>query len=169
MNLRPDTFETFEKDEYIAHLESLLASKTSECDAAQRKIMALKREEKRSEKAFDSAVDTINLQTARILVLEALLNTPELENFSKGVVTEAQHQRARWGATHDAGKTDLDWFWLIGYLSQKVVHAQSQGDRDKALHHCISTAAAMANWHSAISGAHTDMRPGLSEEVTKDV
>lgn len=107
---------------------------------------------------------------ARCLALEAeyarltaLLNTPELHDFARGVVLEAQHQRERWGSDHDAGKGPLDWFWLIGYLAQKSAHAAIAGDREKALHHTISTAAALANWHAALSGADTTMRPGIAE------
>jgi hypothetical protein len=54
--------------------------------------------------------------------LRALLNTPELLDFAKAVQLEAAHQRARWGSDHDAGKTDADWFWLIGYLAGKALH-----------------------------------------------
>jgi hypothetical protein len=94
--------------------------------------------------------------------LHALLNTPELADFAKAVVREAAHQRERWGAKHDAGKTPWDWFWLIGYLAQKAGDAAIRGDNAKALHHTISTAAALANWHARILGAHTAMRPGIA-------
>lgn len=93
--------------------------------------------------------------------LRALLNTPEVDDFAKGVVSEAQHQRERWGADHDAGKAPLDWFWLIGYLAQKAASAHISGDTEKAKHHTISTAAALANWHAAISGVSNSMRPGI--------
>jgi hypothetical protein len=94
--------------------------------------------------------------------LRAKLNTPELHDFAAGVVSEAQHQRHRWGVEHDGGgKAPQDWFWLIGYLAGKALAAHIAGNDDKALHHTISTAAALANWHSAISGANTDMRPGI--------
>lgn len=82
--------------------------------------------------------------------LKRLLNTPEFLNFGKGVILEAAHQVKRWGPAHDRNKGPLDWFWLIGYLAQKVVVAQQAGDRNKALHHTISTAAVCANWHAAI-------------------
>ena len=98
---------------------------------------------------------------ARVGELEAQLNTPEVEDFAKATVSEAQHQRARWGSSHDAGKQPLDWFWLIGYLAQKAATAHMAGDAFKAKHHTISTAAALANWHAAITGQHTDMRPGI--------
>jgi hypothetical protein len=54
--------------------------------------------------------------------LEAQINTPEIADFVKAVQLEAAHQRARWGSDHDAGKTDADWFWLIGYLAGKAMH-----------------------------------------------
>jgi len=90
-----------------------------------------------------------------------IINTPELRDFATGAVLEAFHQRERWGSEHDAGKTPADWFWLVGYLAGKALHAQTSGNTDKALHHTISTAAALANWHAAITGEHTAMRPGI--------
>lgn len=98
---------------------------------------------------------------ARAAELEALINSPELHDFSKGVVLEAAHQRERWGTEHDGGKSAADWFWLIGYLAQKAMMSQLAGDTDKALHHAITTAAAMANWHAAMLGK-TNMRPGIA-------
>jgi hypothetical protein len=93
--------------------------------------------------------------------LSRLLNTPEVENFAKGVELEAAHQRARWGAKHDEGKSPFDWFWLVGYLAQKAASSAVAGDAEKAKHHTISTAAALANWHLALSGADNSMRPGI--------
>lgn len=95
--------------------------------------------------------------------LRGLLNAPELHDFSKAVVLEAAHQRERWPADGDAGKAPEDWFWLIGWLAGKAVRAAHDGDRDKALHHTISSAAALANWHAALLGAHNDMRPGTAD------
>lgn len=46
-------------------------------------------------------------------------------------------------------------------LGGKALAAAKAGDRDKALHHTISSAAALANWHAALSGASTTMRPGV--------
>ncbi|HYD87130.1 MAG TPA: hypothetical protein VEA80_06635 [Vitreimonas sp.] len=95
----------------------------------------------------------------------AKLNAPELRDFSRAVVLEAAHQRARWGSAHDAGKTPADWFWLIGYLAGKALHAADAGNSEKALHHTISSAAALANWHAAILGADNSMRPGIAEDA----
>lgn len=94
--------------------------------------------------------------------LRGLINSPELEDFGRGVQLEAAHQVERHGAAHDEGKGPLDWFWLIGFLAQKAAFAAIAGDMDKARHHCISTAAALANWHRALSGRPTAMRPGIA-------
>lgn len=93
--------------------------------------------------------------------LSALINTPETADFLKGVQLEAAHQRERWPAEHDAGKSPFDWFWLIGFLAQKAAAANVAGDAEKAKHHTISTAAALANWHLAIAGVDSTMRPGI--------
>jgi hypothetical protein len=108
--------------------------------------------------------DRVEELTAEIVRLSALLNTPEVEDFAKGAVLEAAHQRERWGASHDAGKTPFDWFWLVGYLAQKAATSAVAGDTEKARHHTISTAAALANWHLALTGKDTAMRPGIGPE-----
>ena len=93
--------------------------------------------------------------------LNAIINTPHAYDFIKAVSIEAEHQRQRWGASWDAGKTSADWFWLVGYLAGDVLHSHIAGNVEKAEHHIITTAAACANWHRAIFGK-TDMRPGTS-------
>lgn len=74
-------------------------------------------------------------------------DTPEIRDFVTAVIREADHQWARWGEEHDARKSPADWFWTIGYLGSKALHAFVLGDRAKGLHHIITTAAALANWH----------------------
>lgn len=96
--------------------------------------------------------------------LQALLNTPEVDEFDKAVPLEAAHQVQRWGARHDAGKTPADWFWLVGYLAGKAVAAHIGGNTEKAKHHCVSTAAALRNWHAHVRTGESAMRPGIGEE-----
>lgn len=96
----------------------------------------------------------------RLAELETLLNTPEIHDFAKAVTLEAAHQRKRWGLDHDEGKTDADWFWLIGYLAGKALH-NPDGDTEKKMHRIITIAAAACNWHAAVSGQSTSMRPGI--------
>ena len=40
-----------------------------------------------------------------------------------------------------------DWFWTLSYLAGKALRAHIDGDRNKALHHTISSAALLLNWH----------------------
>lgn len=81
--------------------------------------------------------------------LSKKLNTPELHNFANAIVLEAAHQRARWPATHDQNKTPEDWFWTLGHLASKATQAARYGDREKYLHHIVTTAALLNNWHAA--------------------
>jgi hypothetical protein len=92
---------------------------------------------------------------AEVERLRGELNTPEVNDFLEGVRREAAHQRARWSSAHDAGKTDADWFWLVGYLVGKALNKS-----EKRLHHLITAAAALFNWHLYTIGK-TDMRPGI--------
>lgn len=107
--------------------------------------------------------------------LNALINSPHTADFLEAMRTEAAHQRERWAASHDGGKTDADWFWLIGHLGGKAVNAGTLAvmlgqdethHRDKRLHHIITTAAACLNWHAARTGADTRMRPGIEEPTS---
>jgi hypothetical protein len=98
---------------------------------------------------------------AEIARLNAIINTPQADDFLRAVSIEAEHQRQRWGTYHDGGKEPADWFWLVGYLAGKALHAHVSGDTAKAEHHVITTAAACANWHRGLFGL-TDMRPGTA-------
>lgn len=99
--------------------------------------------------------------TAEVARLDALINSPHTADWLEAVPLESAHQIERWGASHDAGKAPLDWFWLIGYLAQKAATSAMAGDVVKAQHHTISTGAALLNWHRAISGETNAMRPGI--------
>lgn len=96
--------------------------------------------------------------------LNAIINTPQADDFLRAVSIEAEHQRQRWGNDHDSGKTAADWFWLIGYLAGKALHSAMHNDATKAEHHVITTAAACANWHKAMNG-ETNMRPGIDGDA----
>jgi hypothetical protein len=87
------------------------------------------------------------------------INTPEIDDFLSAVRNEALHQRERWPSAHDSGKANADWFWLVGYLAGKALHDVN----DKRLHHVITAAAALLNWHAALTGSFNAMRPGIEE------
>ena len=112
-------------------------------------------------KCMREAAAEITRLKAENAALKAERDTPAVADFASAAQLEAWHQRNRWGSSHDAGKSPFDWFWLIGYLAQKAASAAVAGDNDKALHHTISTAAALANWHLALSGGDNRMRPGI--------
>lgn len=95
--------------------------------------------------------------------LRALVNSPETRNFLSGVRNEVAHQVERWGTVHDRAKEPADWFWLVGYLGGKALSAHIKGDTEKAMHHCISTSAALANWHAHIMHGAGLMQPGSSD------
>lgn len=92
-----------------------------------------------------------------------LLNSPETESFIAGVRQEVAHQIERWGTVHDRAKAPSDWYWLLGFLSGKALRAHIDGDRDKALHHTISSAAVLANWHTHIKLGEGSFTPGASD------
>lgn len=100
-------------------------------------------------------VATVRHALERGAFLEELINSPETEDFLMGVKIEAAHQVEKWGEAHDRGKSAENWFWLVGYLAGKCLRAAITGDRVKALHHTISSAAALANWHRAIKTDQT--------------
>lgn len=100
---------------------------------------------------------------ARIAELEALINHPATAAFLSAVRSEVAHQVQRWGTVGDRAKAPPDWFWLVGYLSGKALAAHLQGDLEKALHHCISSAAVLANWWAHIQGQGRGFTPGSSD------
>jgi hypothetical protein len=111
--------------------------------------------------ALKAEIARLKSVEAEVERLKAERDRPETGDFVRGLTLEAEHQRARWGAEHDAGKQPEDWLFLIGYLAGKACAAMRVGDRAKALHHTISSAAVLSNWHLALIGADIRMRPGI--------
>lgn len=127
--------------------------------------------------------DELQAYKAEAQRLHALINTPEIEDFLRGVQLEAVHQVERFGTEHDAGKEPRDFFWLIAHLATRAMDHHTEAKRlaaqgsdlggeilmdqqadhhqAKALHHCITTAAAMFHWWAQIKGVPTTFRPGL--------
>lgn len=113
------------------------------------------------------AAEALLVMALRAYELEEMVNNPHTDEFLPAVQLEAAHQRDRWGDAHDRGKSAENWFWLVGYLAGKCLRAVISGDREKALHHTISSAAALANWYEAIKrdtsgaglGQDNDIKP----------
>lgn len=87
---------------------------------------------------------------AEITRLRALINNPHTEEFLSAVQYEAAHQRYRFGEAEDRQKSAENWRWLLGKLAGKCLRAVILGDKEKALHHTVSSAAALSNWFQAI-------------------
>ena len=82
--------------------------------------------------------------------LTALINTALIDDFTAAVKREAAHSVERWWVFLDARKAPEDWFWTLGRLVGKTLRAHLDGDRDKALHHTVSSAAVLLHWHRRI-------------------
>ena len=96
----------------------------------------------------DEQIRALQAEVARLTLI---LNTPLYKDFMEAVPREGAHQVHRHGTSHDRQKEPQDWFWLVGYLAGKALRAHIDGNKEKALHHTISSAAALMNWHSAIT------------------
>lgn len=111
--------------------------------------------------------------------LHDLIHTPHTVDFLEAVQLEAAFQIDKWGTEHDAGKEPQDFYWLLAYLSGKGLRAAIDLEKelkrsgvidlthqDKALHHTISSAAVLLNWHRRISGDETAFQPGTDNGNT---
>lgn len=120
-----------------------------------------------AERVHREAVETTRKEYASIVAerdrYHDLIHSPHIIDFTEAEVLEAAYQQERWGADGDAGKTDADWLWLIGYLASKALHnpgvSEKNAQRTK-LHRIITIAAAARNWHAAVLGS-ANMRPGI--------
>lgn len=110
----------------------------------------------------DMALDCILEEVER---LDGVLNTPQTLSFVEAVKAEAAHQQQRWGEAHDRSKSAEHWYWLVGYLAGKALRSAITGDKQKALHHTISSAAALANWHDAILNDESGTGAGKDEDL----
>lgn len=133
----------------MARLERENAELGARCHAHAVRIYELERTVVEASKAFDS---------------------PQTTDFLDAVRNEAAHQVSRWSAAHDDGKMPQDWFWLLGYLAGKALQSATtfnvtgkREDLDKAMHHTISSAAALMNWHAHMRGDADGFRPGITE------
>jgi hypothetical protein len=95
---------------------------------------------------------SISFEAGRILErsIKAAGDAPSTDEFLAAIPPEVVHQVERWGKHHDDRKDPDAWFWLLGRLAGKGLDAHIRGDLTKALHHCITSAAVLAQWHASI-------------------
>lgn len=113
-------------------------------------------------------LDALRDEQMEHALLKELLSRPEIDDFWEGIITEAAHQRLRWGDAHDRSKSAENWFWLVGYLSGKALRASIEGDKAKAKHHTISAAAALFQWHEAIKTDETGKGIGKDVDINPE-
>lgn len=101
--------------------------------------------------------------------LTALINSPQTAEFLEAVRAEKAHQVERWGPAHDRNKSAENWFWLLSYLAGKALRATIDGDKQKARHHTISSAAALACWFDAIGADATGSGIGADADLEAKV
>ncbi len=133
------------------------------------RAIALQNEVLNTREERQKCADLLHDEQMEHNLLKELLSRPEIDDFWEGIVTEAAHQRQRWGDAHDRDKSAENWFWLVGYLSGKALRASIEGDKAKAKHHTISTAAALFQWHQAICADETGAGRGLDEDIDPEV
>lgn len=140
-------------------LREQLNERSAQLIEAERRCLALSVESEARHQSCLVLMRSVDQHRDRIRELDDLINNPHTKDFLEAVRLEAAHQRERWPADHDAGKTDSDWFWLIGYVAGKALSKP-----EKQLHHIITTAAVCLNWHMQRTVGNK-MRPGIEEEV----
>ncbi|MFM0405249.1 hypothetical protein [Paraburkholderia dipogonis] len=102
---------------------------------------------------------------ARVAELNAIIHTPESDEFLKGVSIEAEYQRQLHGIDATEARFDWhQWFWVTGYLLGKALAAckSGEGDGEKAKHHLVTSAALINNWHNTLTG-----RPAASVNLNR--
>lgn len=110
--------------------------------------------EKNNAAEFEDPRDPIEItynQMASIMIayLHHATNTPEINDFIKGVGIEARHQQERWG---DQSHEPFGHFMLVANkLMGKMAIDIFDDDRQKLKHHIIALAAVMKNLHDAVS------------------
>ncbi|MFM0270150.1 hypothetical protein PQQ59_06165 [Paraburkholderia aspalathi] len=98
-----------------------------------------------SEPALQAEIDRLN----------AIIHTPESDEFLKGAAIEAEYQRELHGVDASDARFDWhQWYWVVGYLAGKALAAckSGEGNGEKAKHHLVTSAALLMNWHNVLTG-----------------
>lgn len=114
-----------------------------------------------------SLAEQLAITTEERDALSALVNSPQTAEFLSAVQAEGAHQVQRYGEARDRSKSATAWFHLLAYLSGKACRAAIEGDKEKALHHCISSAAMLGEWFKAIQADTTGCGDGLDIDLSQ--
>lgn len=108
------------------------------------------------------AAEALLVLSLRAHDLDAMVNNPHTDEFLPAVKLEAAHQRDRWGDAHGRGKSAEHWFWVV---EAQHHHLRAVISGENALHHIISSAAALANWYEAIKRDTTGTGLGQDNDI----
>jgi hypothetical protein len=85
-----------------------------------------------------------------VTAIESAFDDPVIDDFIEGLRIEIPYQQHVWNV-EDAGKSISCWIRLIHHLTAKIGESDWNHKPDKAKHHIITTAAALANFHAAMN------------------
>lgn len=148
----------------VSRLQESIAALTSERDAIKTDPnrptintvteAELKEQLAASDRAFNDECARHTAALSKIAALEErektlveIIDSPKTKDFLEAVKIEVAHQKKRWGPDHDRQKTPDDWLWALAFLATKATQAARYGDTEKYLHHIVTSAALLANWH----------------------
>lgn len=104
----------------------------------------------------------------RLEYLEALINSPEINNFLEGVKIEQAHQTERWGMDVEETKFPHDYALVIDKLKGKLAQDVWDKDHEKYKHHLITIAAVCYNAHRQISKEGTALNRFFKKPITQN-
>ena len=93
----------------------------------------------------------------RVKELELLINSPELEDFMKGVRLESAHQTEAQGKDNEELKYPHDYALVLDKLKGKQALAIWDKDTEKYMHHLITMASVCHNAHRQMKKEETLM------------
>ena len=72
------------------------------------------------------------------------------EDFWGDAAYESGYQRQHWGAEHDAGKSDSEWFWLFSFIVGKVLRPGATIEKKR--HRLRAAAGVLFWWDQQLAG-----------------
>lgn len=106
---------------------------------------------------FEKGVMISKERYDQLLFIEKLVNSPEINDFLKGVQLEAVHQVQRWGIENEEASPPHHFILVFAKLLGKMSTDVFDRDVEKFKHHCIAVAAEMHNIHRQIDKEGTEI------------
>lgn len=88
-------------------------------------------------------------------LINAIINTPQTENFIDAVKIEIQHHIERWG--DESEKHPHDFHCVISYLNGKLIKSIWEKDVEKFEHHLITITAVCGTCHKYLKSSESNV------------